>query len=826
MSTINEMVKRIRTLVIQASNDTNAHDEANLAQSDRTRIQDEINQLMDEIDATRDRTQFNTRNLIDGSLSLNGPVTQGPPTSAPPEAPPTVTPPPELHDPTAANFFKDSFFESVMFHGLNGTDAFAAASAGAFNLTGNVFNLAFNTAFLDNHTQLGHAFDHDGLGFASTTGASKVGLATQFTKAFNALVNQEIDKLIGFDASKDYRDPLTPGISYDDAKMNARNTAITTWLSSVHQDIAVGDPTQGNGVQNLNDLFSHNRFGTGGTALDPRNLENLGPDAWVNADGELLATTTDQQQAIIDLQDQIMAAIKGIDLSSLVKAVELDAPPALTPAPAANLSHGGGWQFTSGAGAGAGGGGPIQQNPNAPNPSSGQLLEFIGNVGTHFALNPSLAHQATQAVNAAITNFVMSGMAQFTPQNPLLGDDGTAIATPAAWDNGPMTNIGAAGAAVSQVNTFTMDNFLSFVNELGTMFHAAGNTSGALHPGATTAQAAGSSFANLEEFLSATRATVGFAAVTSTALNLRTMTLGGAGVTSNDTAAMAANQVGTAPNAAAFAGMAVDASLDAVVTNYTATQTNAAGITRDVQITRSVVWTSAAAAITSATTWVITGEDGIGAVANEAGLSEAGYALKNALISAIDNALAPFLPGGAIANPPDAPDVDGPAADTGGRNLWFHIGANRDQGINLNIEDVGTRALSAIGFQGSIAIDEGFSFADLRTESVQEGMHVGNGVAQVSGEEINKFITAIDAALAHVTGQRSILGAMQNRLEFTIENLDIASENLSAANSRIRDADMAKEMMRLTQSNVLQQAATAMLAQANQGPQQVLQLLG
>jgi flagellin len=69
------------------------------------------------------------------------------------------------------------------------------------------------------------------------------------------------------------------------------------------------------------------------------------------------------------------------------------------------------------------------------------------------------------------------------------------------------------------------------------------------------------------------------------------------------------------------------------------------------------------------------------------------------------------------------------------------------------------------------------------------------------------------------------LGAVQNRLEFTIENLDIASENLSAANSRIRDADMAREMMGLTQANVLQQAAISMLAQANQAPQSVLQLL-
>jgi len=96
----------------------------------------------------------------------------------------------------------------------------------------------------------------------------------------------------------------------------------------------------------------------------------------------------------------------------------------------------------------------------------------------------------------------------------------------------------------------------------------------------------------------------------------------------------------------------------------------------------------------------------------------------------------------------------------------------------------------------------------------------------IGGNRVNTLLEAIDSALAITTRQRSELGAVQNRLEFSIENLDIASENLSAANSRIRDADMAREMMQLTQANVLQQAAISMLAQANQAPQSVLQLLG
>ncbi|NME05071.1 flagellin Hag [Psychrobacillus sp. BL-248-WT-3] len=86
-------------------------------------------------------------------------------------------------------------------------------------------------------------------------------------------------------------------------------------------------------------------------------------------------------------------------------------------------------------------------------------------------------------------------------------------------------------------------------------------------------------------------------------------------------------------------------------------------------------------------------------------------------------------------------------------------------------------------------------------------------------------IAAIDAAINTVSTTRSALGANQNRLEHTINNLGAASENLTAAESRIRDVDMAKEMMEFTKNNILTQAAQSMLAQANQQPQGVLQLL-
>ena len=87
------------------------------------------------------------------------------------------------------------------------------------------------------------------------------------------------------------------------------------------------------------------------------------------------------------------------------------------------------------------------------------------------------------------------------------------------------------------------------------------------------------------------------------------------------------------------------------------------------------------------------------------------------------------------------------------------------------------------------------------------------------------LIVSIDDAISDVSASRANLGAVQNRLEHTIENLSTSSENLTASESRIRDADMAEEMVGLHPSNILQQAGTSILAQANQLPQSILSLL-
>jgi len=133
--------------------------------------------------------------------------------------------------------------------------------------------------------------------------------------------------------------------------------------------------------------------------------------------------------------------------------------------------------------------------------------------------------------------------------------------------------------------------------------------------------------------------------------------------------------------------------------------------------------------------------------------------------------------------------------DTSGL-VTLHIGANKDQTMDVYFNDMRAEALGVEGLQ-------------VTDKNLAE-----------------EAIATLDTAINQVSTERSRLGAYQNRLEHTIANLGVAKENLSAAESRIRDVDMAEEMMEFTRSQILLQAGTAMLAQANLLPQSVLQLLG
>jgi flagellin len=177
---------------------------------------------------------------------------------------------------------------------------------------------------------------------------------------------------------------------------------------------------------------------------------------------------------------------------------------------------------------------------------------------------------------------------------------------------------------------------------------------------------------------------------------------------------------------------------------------------------------------------------------------------KGTVIASADGGSDAGVDGGSDAGVDGGSDAGADGGSNGGAGsngqstkFTFQIGANTGQTLTVTFESMDSKALGI----DSIDISSG------------------------SAEDISKHLDTLDAAINKVSDFRSNLGANQNRLEHTINNLSTASENLTAAESRVRDVDMAKEMMEQTKNSILAQASQAMLAQANQLPQGVLQLL-
>lgn len=143
--------------------------------------------------------------------------------------------------------------------------------------------------------------------------------------------------------------------------------------------------------------------------------------------------------------------------------------------------------------------------------------------------------------------------------------------------------------------------------------------------------------------------------------------------------------------------------------------------------------------------------------------------------------------------------------------LKMHIGANKDQTMTVTISNMDTGALG-IGLDAS-------------GNTVDKGVDATAGLNVSTQSGANAAIQKFDNALSKISSERAKLGAYQNRLEHTISNLDTARENLSASEARIRDVDIAEEMTNFSRAQILMQASTAMMAQANAKPQAVLQLL-
>jgi len=142
--------------------------------------------------------------------------------------------------------------------------------------------------------------------------------------------------------------------------------------------------------------------------------------------------------------------------------------------------------------------------------------------------------------------------------------------------------------------------------------------------------------------------------------------------------------------------------------------------------------------------------------------------------------------------------LDGAASGTG---LTFHVGANETQAVTLNFRSMRSSALGVSGASSTQAL------------------------SVTNAESADAAISTINDAIESVSAERSKFGAMQNRLEHTINNLNTSSQNLQAAESRIRDVDMAKEMVDYSKNKIISQAGNSMLAQANANPQSTLQLL-
>jgi flagellin len=151
--------------------------------------------------------------------------------------------------------------------------------------------------------------------------------------------------------------------------------------------------------------------------------------------------------------------------------------------------------------------------------------------------------------------------------------------------------------------------------------------------------------------------------------------------------------------------------------------------------------------------------------------------------------------------------------NTGAASASFQVGANANQTVTVAIDS----AMSSANNSGN-NFGQGGGFTNLSTA-------VATFATSSTTANAQALLQSIDDAISDVSGSRASLGAVQNRLEHTIENLSTSSENLSASESRIRDADMAAEMVDFTRSNILQQAGTSILAQANQLPQSILSLL-
>lgn len=372
--------------------------------------------------------------------------------------------------------------------------------------------------------------------------------------------------------------------------------------------------------------------------------------------------------------------------------------------------------------------------------------------------------------------------------------------TPVAATKGTMTSAAASATAIGATNTYSVS-----LND-GTSFEfSVANTSGAAMDATATGQALYEQLtqSDLAKHFDITHTAGAFtflakeAGAGSVEVNGFTESTGTA-----SKSLMAATGFTSGKDATTTVGglKAVASTALADLNSTTATQATAIQALNNAVITTGGKEYLMVSGLDAATTQTLnkymeeSGRD-ITVLASTAGAPVAGEV--NALISAINKDFGTNIAATGTDGSFSLSAEDAAKLNVGGNALTFQIGANgrADQQVSLNVADMSSKGLGV----------------DVSSVATQDGA--------------NAAIDLIDNAINTVSGTRADLGALQNRLEYTVNNLSTTSENLTASESRIRDVDMAKEMMAYTKNNILVQASQAMLAQANQAPQGVLQLL-
>ncbi|MCU1375548.1 MAG: flagellin, partial [Actinomycetia bacterium] len=238
---------------------------------------------------------------------------------------------------------------------------------------------------------------------------------------------------------------------------------------------------------------------------------------------------------------------------------------------------------------------------------------------------------------------------------------------------------------------------------------------------------------------------------------------------------------------------------------------------------------------------VLTGVDvtinpGAGAATYDAAVAGEAKRLETDINSALQTALNPIYGAGSV---PFTAKVTQAGVGAAARFTTTFTSSNPSQTFTVDISGADATAATLgitahtstiAGSGGTFQVGSGTSTSDQISITIgamgSTALGLGNVDVSVGTLAVNNAnITAIDSAITQVSTLRGNLGAFQNRFEHTISNLSVTTENLSASESRIRDTDMASEMMSFTRAQILQQAGTAMRAQANAVPQTVLQLL-